>query len=65
METREQKRLEEIKKREERINNMLSKMGDVNHNKDKDLERKQEREYIKQCIEKDEQAALQDLNKKL
>lgn len=40
-------------------------MADVVTHKDKDLQKKQERDYIQQCIEKDEQAHLQDINKKM
>lgn len=60
----EQRRERETKERGERIQKVMDSMADVVTHKDKELERKQEREYIQQCIEKDEQAHLQDLNKK-
>ena len=40
-------------------------MAEVVNNRDKEMERKQERDYIAQSIEKDEQAHVLDLNKKL
>ena len=43
----------------------MDSMADVVTNKDKDLEKKQEKEYIQQCIDKDDQAHVADLNKKL
>jgi len=39
-------------------------MVDVIKDDGKELQLKQEREYIQQCIEKDEQAHLQDIHKK-
>lgn len=60
----EKKRADEIKAREERIQKTMDRMADVVVNKDKEMQKKQEREYIQQCIEKDEQAHLQDINKK-
>lgn len=44
---------------------MMDKMADVVDNRDKELQLKQEREYIAQCIEKDEKDNLNDLNKKM
>ena len=42
----------------------MDSMVDVIKDDGKELQLKQEREYIQQCIEKDEQAHLQDINKK-
>ena len=39
-------------------------MADVVRVNDKEIEREEERKYIKECIDKDEMAHLQDLNKK-
>ena len=39
-------------------------MGDVIRDNGEEMRLKQEKEYIKQCIEKDEQAQLHDINKK-
>lgn len=44
---------------------MMDRMADVVDNKDKVMQKKQEREYIKQCIEQDEQARINDMNKKV
>ena len=63
-EARERKRQLEIKRREEKIQKMMDAMADVETNKGVALERKQEKEYIKQCIHKDELAAQQDILKK-
>jgi len=60
----ERKRERETKERGERIQRVMDSMAEVVNNKDKELERKQEREYIQQCIEKDEQSQLYDLDKK-
>jgi hypothetical protein len=43
----------------------MDSMAEVVNNRDKEMERKQERDYIAQSIEKDEQAHVLDLNKKL
>ena len=58
-------REELIKAREKKIQAVMDRMADVVVNRDKELQKKQEREYIKQCVEKDEQAHLQDINKKM
>lgn len=58
MEAREKKRLDEIKKRGDKISSIMNRFGDQIVHKDKDMQRQQEREYIQQCIEKDEEAAL-------
>lgn len=59
------KREEMIKAREKKIQDVMDRMGDAVVHRDKEMQKKQEREYIKQCIEKDEQAHLQDINKKM
>lgn len=43
----------------------MDKMGDVIKDNGEELRLKQEKEYIKQCIEKDEQAQLADIDKKM
>lgn len=44
----------------------MAKMGDVvSGNKDKELIRKAERDYIEQCLQKDEQSRQQDLQIKV
>jgi hypothetical protein len=43
----------------------MDKMADVVDNKDKELQKRQEREYIAQCIQQDEQARLNDINKRI
>lgn len=63
-EARERKRLMEIKMREEKIQKMMDSMADVDTNQGAALERKQEKEYIQQCIHKDELASQQDILKK-
>lgn len=57
-------REEEMAERGRRIQAKMDKMGEVIRDNDKELQLKQEREYIQQCIEKDEQAHLQDINNK-
>lgn len=42
----------------------MDSMADVVNNKDKEMQLRQDREYIEACIAKDDQAALQDINKK-
>ena len=42
----------------------MDSMGEVIRDNDKELMRKQEKLYIQQCIEKDEQAHLQDIDRK-
>lgn len=64
MEAKERNRLEEVRLRNEKIEKVMTKMGDVIVHRDKELQRQQEREYIQQCIEKDNQAHLQDMDKK-
>lgn len=50
--------------RGKRIQAVMDSMGDVIRHNDKEMMLKQEKEYIQQCIEKDEQAHLQDINRK-
>lgn len=61
----EAKRDQAIKERGEKIQKVMDSMAEVVNNRDKEMERKQERDYIAQSIEKDEQAHVLDLNKKL
>jgi len=42
----------------------MDNMADAVKDNGKALQLKQEKEYIKQCIEKDEQARLQDISNK-
>lgn len=42
----------------------MDKMGDMVVNKDKEMQQKQDRDYIAACIAKDDQAFLQDIDKK-
>lgn len=44
--------------RGKRIQAVMDSMGEVIRDNDKELMRKQEKLYIQQCIEKDEQAHL-------
>lgn len=54
---KEIKRAEEIKQRDEKIQKIMMKMGDViQGDKDKKQQIEAERDYIKQCLQKDEQA---------
>lgn len=58
---KEIKRAEEIKQRDEKIQKIMMKMGDViQGDKDKKQQIEAERDYIKQCLQKDEQARKQD-----
>ena len=61
---KEQAREQEMADRGQRIQAVMDSMGEVIRDNNKELMRKQERAYIAQCIEKDEQAHLQDINKK-
>ena len=61
---KEQAREQEMAIRGQRIQAKMDKMGEAIRYDDKDLMRKQEKAYIQQCIEKDEQAHLQDIDKK-
>ena len=42
----------------------MDSMAEVVNNKDKEMQMKQDREYIEACIAKDDQAQLQDIEKK-
>ncbi len=42
----------------------MDSMGEVVRDNGKELQMKQEKEYIQQCLEKDERARLQDINTK-
>lgn len=54
---KEIKRAEEIKQRDEKIQKIMMRMGDViQGDKDKKQQIEAERDYIKQCLQKDEQA---------
>lgn len=61
---KEQAREQEMANRGKRIQAVMDSMGEVIRDNDKELMRKQEKLYIQQCIEKDEQAHLQDIDKK-
>lgn len=61
---REQAREAEMVERGKRIQKIMDSMGDAVRDNGKELQLKQEREYIQQCIEKDEQAHLQDIDKR-
>lgn len=58
------KREQEIRERDEKIQKIMTRMGDVVVVKDKELARKAERDYIEQCLLKDEQSRRQDLQDK-
>lgn len=58
---KETRRAEEIKQRDEKIQKIMTRMGDViQGDKDKKQQIEAEREYIKQCLNRDEQARKQD-----
>ena len=62
---KELKRAEEIKMRDQKIQKIMNRMGDViQGDKDKNLQRQAERDYIQQCLKRDEQARLQDIMSK-
>ena len=61
---KEQAREREIAERGRRIQEKMDKMGDGIRDNGEEMRLKQEKEYIKQCIERDEQAQLHDINKK-
>lgn len=58
------KREQEIKERDDKIQKIMTRMGDVVVVKDKELVRKAERDYIEQCLQKDEESRRQDLQNK-
>jgi len=61
---KEKDRENAIAERGRKIQAVMDSMVDVIKDDGKELQLKQEREYIQQCIEKDEQAHLQDIHKK-
>ena len=61
---KEQAREQEMAQRGKRIQAVMDSMGEVIRDNDKEMQLKQEKAYIQQCIEKDEQAHLQDIDKK-
>ena len=61
---KEQAREQEMANRGQRIQAVMDSMGEVIRDNDKEMMRKQEKLYIQQCIEKDEQAHLQDIDRK-
>lgn len=50
------KRESEIKQRDAKIQKIMSKMGDIEFKNDKELIKKAEKDYIQQCLQRDEQA---------
>ena len=50
------KRENEIKQRDAKIQKIMTKMGDVEFKNDKELIKKAEKDYIQQCLQRDEQA---------
>ena len=52
------KRENEIKQRDAKIQKIMTKMGDVEFKNDKELIKKAEKDYIQQCLQRDEQARL-------
>lgn len=61
---KEQAREREIAERGRRIQEKMEAMGEVIRDNGEEMRLKQEKEYIKQCIEKDERQQLADINKK-
>ena len=61
---KEKAREEEMANRGKRIQAVMDGMAEVVRDNGKELQLKQEKEYIQQCLEKDEQARLQDIDKK-
>ena len=57
-------RQNEIAERGKKIQRVMDQMGDIVKDNGKELQKKQEREYIQQCIEKDDHAHLQDIDRK-
>ena len=60
----EKRREEAIAERGARIQKTMDRMADVVTSKDKEMQQRQDREYIAACIAKDEAAALQDIDAK-
>ena len=61
---KERAREAEMAARGKRIQAVMDSMGDVVRDNSKEEDLKAEKAYIEQCLEKDEQARLQDINKK-
>ena len=61
---KEQAREAEMVERGRRIQAVMDSMGDVVRDNSKQEQLDAEKAYIAQCLEKDEQARLQDINKK-
>ena len=61
---KEIEREQEMAERGRRIQAVMDSMGDVVRDNGRELQLKQEKEYIQQCLEKDEKARLQDIDKK-
>ena len=61
---KEQARDREMAARAKRIQDKMDSMADVVRDNGKELQLKQEKEYIQQCIDKDEKAKLADINNK-
>lgn len=60
-----QRRNDQVKAREQKIKAIMDKMADgVNGNKDKLLQKQQEKDYITMCIEADQKAKQQDMMRK-
>lgn len=63
---KEQKRAEEIKQRDEKIQKIMNSMGNIiQGDKDKKLQREAERNYIEEVLRKDELSKKQDEQAKL
>ena len=60
----EKKREEAIAARGAKIQKVRDRMADFVPNKDKEMQAKQDRDYIAACIAKDDMAQLQDIDKK-
>lgn len=59
------KRENETKERDLKIQRIMAKMGDVEFKNDKELIRKAEKDYIQECLKRDEAARQQDLATKV
>ena len=60
----EKKREREIADRGARIAKVMDSMVELVPNKDKEMQAKQDKDYIASCLAKDEQSILQDIDKK-
>jgi hypothetical protein len=61
---KEQARDREMAARAKRIQDKMDSMADGVRDNGKELQLRQEKEYIQQCIDKDEKAKLADINNK-